>query len=183
MDNDFECMTTSTRNMDITSHIDYFQPDAFIYCFTAELKDEMLKLLVALEPVVRKNIKLIIIGDEEICNEFMRLKPELDGVETTHIIRRFHPEYKDVSIIALTANAISGTKEMFLREGMNDFVAKPIEMRTILSKLRTWLPKHKIQKVNMVDMADQKNEVADAITIEGLDVEGALKLLGSEKLF
>ena len=39
--------------------------------------------------------------------------PELDGVETTHIIRRFHPEYDDVPIIALTANAIDGTKEMF----------------------------------------------------------------------
>ena len=61
------------------------------------------------------------------------MKPEIDGVETTHLIRRFHKEYDDVPIIALTANAVSGTKEMFIREGMNDFVAKPIEMRTMLS--------------------------------------------------
>ena len=51
--------------------------------------------------------------------------PELDGVETTHIIRRFHKEYDSVPIIALTANAVDGVKEMFLNEGMNDFVAKP----------------------------------------------------------
>ena len=57
------------------------------------------------------------------------MMPELDGVETTHIIRRFHPEYDDVPIIALTANAIDGTKEMFLKEGMNDFVPKPIELQ------------------------------------------------------
>ena len=59
------------------------------------------------------------------------MMPELDGVETTHIIRRFYEEYNNIPIIALTANAVSGTKEMFLREGMNDFVAKPIEVKII----------------------------------------------------
>lgn len=64
------------------------------------------------------------------------MMPELDGVETTHIIRRFHKEYDSVPIIALTANAVDGVKEMFLNEGMNDFVAKPIEMSRILAKLQ-----------------------------------------------
>ncbi len=109
------------------------------------------------------------------------MMPELDGVETTHIIRRFHPEYKEVPIIALTANAISGTNEMFIQEGMNDFVAKPIEMRNMLSKLRTWLPKHKIKKVNSLDMLEQEQK--NEIVIEGLDTVAALKLLGNEKLF
>ena len=44
------------------------------------------------------------------------MMPELDGVETTHIIRRFHQDYAKVPIIALTANAVSGTKAMFLRK-------------------------------------------------------------------
>jgi len=114
------------------------------------------------------------------------MMPELDGVETTHIIRRFHPEYNDIPIIALTANAVSGTKEMFLNEGMNDFVAKPIEMRAILSKLRTWLPKYKIKKV--YHAANEEQEQIDVqesarIEIAGLDTESALKLLGSEELF
>lgn len=112
------------------------------------------------------------------------MMPELDGVETTHIIRRFHSEYDEVPIIALTANAISGTKEMFLAEGMNDFVAKPIEMRVILSKLRYWLPKHKIKKLYSVageDTTESKNIVS--VLIEGLDTGSALRLLGSEKLF
>ena len=69
--------------------------------------------------------------------------PELDGVETTRIIRRLHPEYNDVPIIALTANVVSGAKEMFISEGMNDIVAKPIEMKSIVSKLRYWLPENK----------------------------------------
>ena len=39
------------------------------------------------------------------------MMPEMDGVETTRVIRRFHPEYETMPIIALTANAVSGTKE------------------------------------------------------------------------
>ena len=115
------------------------------------------------------------------------MMPELDGVETTHIIRRFHPEYADIPIIALTANAVSGTKELFLNEGMNDFVAKPIEMRTILSKLRTWLPKYKLKKVHVAAMEESKRkeqeEVVSEIEIVGLDTKRALQLLGNENLF
>ncbi|MBQ7920601.1 MAG: PocR ligand-binding domain-containing protein [Lachnospiraceae bacterium] len=112
------------------------------------------------------------------------MMPELDGVETTRIIRRFHSEYDEIPIIALTANAVSGTKEMFLAEGMNDFVAKPIEMRTMLSKLRNWLPKHKIKKVYSVageETTEEKDIVS--VVIEGLDTGSALRLLGTEKLF
>ena len=110
------------------------------------------------------------------------MMPEVDGVETTRVIRRFHPELADLPIIALTANAVNGTKEMFLEEGMNDFVAKPIEMRMMLSKLRTWLPKEKIEKVtgdveNKLDIADE------VIMISGLDTRYALNLVGSNKLY
>ena len=111
------------------------------------------------------------------------MMPELDGVETTHIIRRFHPEYDKVPIIALTANAVNGTKEMFLREGMNDFVAKPIEMRTLLTKLRTWLPKNKIKKVYAVNQEKNSEEHSTRIEIEGLDTEVAVRRLGTEELF
>lgn len=116
------------------------------------------------------------------------MMPELDGVETTHIIRRFHHEYNDVPIIALTANAVDGTKDMFLNEGMNDFVAKPIELRVITSVLKRWLPPEKIEKYITIDndvKASKEKASAESkkIRIEGLDTEAALKLLGSQKLF
>ena len=75
------------------------------------------------------------------------MMPEIDGVEATRIIRRFHPEYSDVPIIALTANVVDGTREMFIEEEMNDLVAKPIDVKDITEKVRRWLPKNKIQKV------------------------------------
>lgn len=110
------------------------------------------------------------------------MMPEVDGVETTRVIRRFHPELADLPIIALTANAVNGTKEMFLDEGMNDFVAKPIEMRTMISKLRTWLPKEKIEKaVGVVEEAPAMPE--EEIIIKGLDTKAALNLVGSDKLY
>ena len=73
---DFECLTTSIRNVDIIKHIEYFQPDAFVYCFASEQKDELLKLITALESLDRRSLKMIIIGDSEVCNEFLRLRAE-----------------------------------------------------------------------------------------------------------
>lgn len=107
------------------------------------------------------------------------MMPELDGVETTHIIRRFHKEYDSVPIIALTANAVDGVKEMFLNEGMNDFVAKPIEMNRILAKLQKWLPQEKIYKVRN----KMAQEETTKMKIEGLNTGRALQFLGSEKLY
>ncbi len=110
------------------------------------------------------------------------MMPEIDGVETTHIIRRFHPEYNDVPIIALTANAVDGTKEMFCREGMNDFVAKPIELRMLVAKVRQWLPVEKIEKLYHKNTMDWKGEAGN-IVVGDLDVKYAISILTSEDLF
>ena len=111
------------------------------------------------------------------------MMPELDGVETTHIIRRFYADYEKVPIIALTANAIEGTKEMFCREGMDDFVAKPIELRMLISKVKKWLPPEKIQKAHSTLGVQKKADKSDAIVVGDLNVAMALKFLGNEALF
>lgn len=112
------------------------------------------------------------------------MMPELDGVETTHIIRRFNEEYKDVPIIMLTANAVDGTKQMFLQEGANDFVAKPIEVHVLVSAIKRWLPEEKIQKVQHFQTVPIAQAQAEAsIVVADLDTKTAIKRLGSEKLF
>ena len=110
------------------------------------------------------------------------MMPELDGVETTHIIRRFHKEYDDVPIIMLTANAVDGTKQMFLKEGMNDFVAKPIEVQVLAAAIKRWLPIEKIQKVHKIQTM-QDTKVENVVVVADLDTKTAIKRLGSEKLF
>ncbi len=77
MDEEFECMCTSVRSTDIANHITYFKPDAFVYCFASGVQDDIAKLATALNPVVRKNVKLILIGDIDECNEFERFRSSM----------------------------------------------------------------------------------------------------------
>jgi len=168
---------------------DFVAPDAEILI----VDDNVINLTVAeglLKPLQMKIEKAIsgkqaveMISAKKYDLVFMdHMMPEMDGVETTRVIRRFHPEYEKLPIIALTANAVSGTKEMFIEEGMNDFIAKPIEMRTMLAKLRAWLPKEKIVKVSK-GMNTAVKEEKKTIDIQGLDTEEAMRLLGNEALY
>ena len=70
------------------------------------------------------------------------MMPGFDGVETLKRIREMQNEaYRDLPVIALTANTVSGAREMFRSEGFTEFVPKPIE-RTVLERvLRKVLPK------------------------------------------
>ncbi len=72
------------------------------------------------------------------------MMPELDGIDTTRLIRRFHPKMNSIPIIALTANAVDEARKLFLSEGMNDFIAKPIEVKVLGEKLQKWLPPERI---------------------------------------
>ena len=72
------------------------------------------------------------------------MMPEMDGIETTEQIRTYNDWRSEVPVVALTANAISGMKELFLSSGMTDFVSKPIELDTLNRILKTWLPPEKL---------------------------------------
>ncbi|MDE6593335.1 MAG: PocR ligand-binding domain-containing protein [Oscillospiraceae bacterium] len=113
------------------------------------------------------------------------MMPEVDGVETTRIIRRLMPEYANVPIIALTANAIGGAREMFLREGMNDFLPKPMDAKDIISMVRKWLPSEKLIPINKdeAEASEKENKENAPLRIEGLNIESAVNLLGSESLY
>ncbi|MCI7129123.1 MAG: PocR ligand-binding domain-containing protein [Lachnospiraceae bacterium] len=113
------------------------------------------------------------------------MMPEMDGVETTHEIRRRFPEYADLPIVALTANAVNGVQEMFQEEGLNDFVPKPMELKVLVDAVRRWLPKDKIKrrKGELLDVRPQSVERANLPQIGDLDIQAAYAKLGSEKLF
>ncbi|MCL1851771.1 MAG: response regulator [Peptococcaceae bacterium] len=74
------------------------------------------------------------------------MMPEMDGMEAVKRIREIggmDPYYRNVPIIALTANAVSGTKEMFLENGFDDFLSKPIDIVRLNTVLEKWLLREK----------------------------------------
>lgn len=74
------------------------------------------------------------------------MMPGYDGVETLRRIREInYGMYQDPPVIALTANTISGAREMFRNEGFTEFIPKPIERAVLERVLRRVLPKSSIQ--------------------------------------
>jgi len=72
------------------------------------------------------------------------MMPNMNGLEAVKIIRQINNgAYTDLPIIALTANAIVGAREMFLENKLNDFISKPIEIEKLNHILAKWLPKDK----------------------------------------
>ncbi|MDR3116055.1 MAG: response regulator [Treponema sp.] len=68
------------------------------------------------------------------------MMPEMDGIETVRIIRKINSDYaRTVPIIALTANAIAGNREIFLENGFNDFISKPIDIKRLDTVLNRWI--------------------------------------------
>jgi len=76
------------------------------------------------------------------------LMPEMDGVEAVSLIRAWEKEQtetrqKQVPIVALTADAVSGMREMFLKKGFNDYLSKPIEVARLDEIMGKWIPQEK----------------------------------------
>jgi CheY-like chemotaxis protein len=81
------------------------------------------------------------------------MMPEMDGIEAVAHIRKWETgQQKEnttgtansaVPIIAFTANAVSGMKELFLEKGFNDFISKPVEVAKLDEIIARWVPKNK----------------------------------------
>ncbi|MDR0932386.1 MAG: response regulator [Victivallales bacterium] len=88
-------------------------------------------------------------GDTRYDIVFMdHMMPGMDGIEAVRQIRSMgvnEQYYRDLPVIALTANAVSGMKEMFLTNGFSDYLTKPIELTKLNQMLDRWIPKDKIE--------------------------------------
>jgi len=64
--------------------------------------------------------------------------PEMDGYESTSMIRRREKDGRHVPIIALTASALEADRERCREAGMDDFLSKPIDADQLMTKVRHW---------------------------------------------
>jgi CheY-like chemotaxis protein/HPt (histidine-containing phosphotransfer) domain-containing protein/anti-sigma regulatory factor (Ser/Thr protein kinase) len=140
-----------------------------------------------------ESLDMIVDTDYDIV--FMdHMMPDMDGLEATAQIRKLLEEKKEtrrLPIIALTANAVQGSREMFLEHDMDDFLSKPIEMPILARILSEWLPPEKITIKHDVDVPDNKTENAKSAdtddiwekinTISEIDAETGLRRLSGRK--
>lgn len=72
------------------------------------------------------------------------MMPDIDGIEATKQIRKLNEHNRKVPIVALTANTTDEARTVFISNGFNDFLAKPVELDAFKIVLERWLPKSKI---------------------------------------
>jgi len=117
------------------------------------------------------------------------MMPVMDGIEATKRIRKIGTDYaKNVPIIALTANAIVGNEEMFLQQGFQAFISKPIEIVHLDAVIREWVRDKQQEELYMrTDVRshhvhkDDKNWRALHKNIPGLDIEKGLLRFSNDK--
>ncbi|MBF0226770.1 MAG: cache domain-containing protein [Desulfobacterales bacterium] len=113
--------------------------------------------------------------------------PIMDGYTATKKIRELTSEEKNIPIIAMTADAISGTQEKVLQSGMNGYVTKPIEPEELFANLIKWikpsqreLPENFIKKENF---QVSNNSILD-YDIAGINIQlGMSRIRGNESLY
>lgn len=154
----------------------------------------------AVEMVQKKDYDLVFMD---------HMMPVMDGIEATIAIRHLpEAKYRELPILALTANAMMDTRKEFENAGMNGFVAKPIDFTAICTQLRKCLPPERIQEVSLEDaktiiLSSNAAEPATPISVSttesetvfesasaldfqaslpGIDWKTGLKYCGTEKL-
>jgi CheY-like chemotaxis protein len=101
------------------------------------------------------------------------MMPDMDGLETTAGIRALEG-CKNLPVVMLTANAVTGRREMFLANGVDDFLPKPIELPRLDKILQKWLPDKK--KIEMPGAGPAV--AANQLYIQGLDIDEGLRNTG-----
>jgi CheY-like chemotaxis protein len=127
---------------------------------------------------------IVLLKDNRYEIIFMaHMMPGMDGIETTALIRSIDPKdeyFKKLPIIALTANAVSGQREIFLEKGINDFLAKPIEIQKLDEILKKWLPEEKRSTPDQTYREGAKGEKIEVINISGVDSVLGLRNCGGD---
>ncbi|MGR3177219.1 MAG: response regulator [Candidatus Anammoxibacter sp.] len=87
--------------------------------------------------------------------------PDIDGYETTARIRKLSGNAKNSIIIAMTANAMAGDREKCLKAGMDDYLSKPITIKSLNAVLNKWLETEK--KLTGDEGRQEEAEVKDTV--------------------
>ncbi|MCL1992502.1 MAG: ATP-binding protein [Spirochaetes bacterium] len=130
------------------------------------------------------------------------MMPEMDGEATVAAIREWEAQreknnpdslHQRLTIVALTANAAAGMREMFLQRGFDDFLSKPMNTQRLEEVLVRWIPSEKMHTESPAaefwEADDKKTEAgggkpsAALPDVPGLDAQTGLKMVGGNAIF
>jgi PAS domain S-box-containing protein len=113
------------------------------------VEDNAINREIAMTMLSRAGIVVSLAGDGQEALEMLGRQrfdgvlmdcqmPVMDGYEATRALRQ-HPQWRDLPVIAMTADAMVGDREKALAAGMNDHVAKPIHVDEMFATLARWI--------------------------------------------
>lgn len=147
--------------------------------------DTAMNLLVIEQLLKKTRVQVATCLSGKACLEMVRhehydvilldhMMPEIDGIETLKMLKEMEDnQCQDTPVIALTANAIVGVREMYMEKGFNDYLSKPVEGHELEMMLRQYIPEEKQQVVTeerqrVMAAEQQDGETEYDTTEEGL---------------
>jgi len=107
--------------------------------------------------------------------------PVMDGYTATREIRN-QEKFKGLPVLAMTANAMSGDREKVLEAGMNDHIAKPINVNNMFNTMAEWIvPSQPVNDIEIITTVEEEIEIPDLV---GIDTQkGLAATQGNSKLY
>ena len=116
------------------------------------------------------------------------MMPDPDGIKTLGMIRNDAGSLnKDTTVIVLTANAVAGSRQMYIDEGFADYISKPIDSGILEQTVKKYLPSDKVKAAADTKNAGAEDEEISEIEkklslIDGLDVDVAMNYAGNDEV-
>ncbi|MDR2952224.1 MAG: response regulator [Treponema sp.] len=137
----------------------------------------------AIEAVKRANYDLVFMD---------HMMPEMDGIEAAAAIRVWEKKRAEkdgvsnasraqIPIVALTANAVVGMREMFIEKGFNDFLTKPMDISKLDEVLERWIPEEKKEKGSKESGNRSQESHSPILAIPGVDTAKGIVMTGGKE--
>ena len=128
--------------------------------------DNTMNLAVFKALLKRTKMNIVTADSGRKCLEFVKeqsfdiifmdhMMPEMNGIETLHEMQKLTDfPNEETPVIALTANALSGAREIYLKEGFKDFLTKPIDTNLLEQMILFYLPEDLVQITEITNTQD-----------------------------
>lgn len=166
--------------------------------------DNAMNLAVAQGLLKGTRLQIDVAASGEECLELIRRKtyhlicmdhmmPVMDGVETLHAIRALEGNpSRDIPVIALTANAVAGARELYLQEGFQDYLTKPIDADKFENMLIEYLPSNVVYLTNNRNISNEYERTRiqgdgefdireSQLYLMGFNLRNGLRYMGGDK--